>query len=183
MFDGKTSKAPIDIEALLHWALTQPVYQPFRGVSDRALMMNYGFTAIPKGAGGSYAGGDALLRYPAQQDATTIIAAINALDGWSRAIIRVNAIAAIRPDCMIGVQPRRLPVRKRCGKKHRKVVVGHRWDPVSPATLVTIREIYTTWWRAVDRLRGHLADQLNDWQITGFLAPEQPWLTLAADTA
>lgn len=168
--------APIDIEDLLQLALQQPVYRPFRVVSERALAYNYGYTAVPKGCHGGFAGGEVLLRVPAGADAAAVVAAVNALDPWTRAIVRRCAVGGTRPDWFEGVgAPRRVAVMKRHKRRHRKVKVGERWEPCSPQAICAAREIYARWHSAVTRLAEVLRGRLTDWRITGFAAPESPW--------
>lgn len=168
-------KTPIDIEALVQWTMARTGYLPWRGVSERELMFDYGYTAIPEGAPGGFRSGCERLRQVVDDDAATVIAAIEAL-GWpaSRLVV-ANGKAGIQPNWLEGIEPRLVPVKKRCGKKHRKVVVGHRWEPCHPQAICAARDAYRDWHSGLRRLAAVLGDSLIAWRINGFAAPEAPW--------
>lgn len=193
MLDGSPGPQPIDIEVLLQWAYGQTIYVSHRNASDRALLFNHGYTVIPRGCHGSFAGGDTtvMLARDGAADAQTILAAVNALDPWSRAIVTRCAKGCTRPECFIGIEAREVPVRtyplkrRANGKKRKshKAVVTMRWEPCHPSAICATREIYARWHAVVGRLVEVLDGQLTNWAISGFRAPVIPWQTPSQNAA
>lgn len=179
------NRIPIDMEGLLRWAYSQTSYVSYQNAKERSLAINHGYTAIPKGCHSLFTGADAevTLKRTSQPDAKLIIAAVDALDPWSRAIIARCAKSDIRPDCFVGIEAREVEVRtypktrikKGWKKKSHKTVITKRWEPCHPMAIRAAREIYARWHVAVERLSDDLTEHLSDWHITGFSAPEQPW--------
>lgn len=179
------AKRPIDIEYLLHWAYAQTTYVEYRNGSTRTLAFNHDYSAIPKGCHSLFAGADVsvtMLRSSAE-DAKLLVAAVDALDPWTRAIVSRCAKNQSRPDCFAGVEAREVEVKtypkvrgKRRKRKSHKPIVTKRWEPCHPMAICAARETYGRWHVAVARLYDALDGQLNDWKITGFAAPETPWL-------
>lgn len=168
---------PIDIERLLQWAEAQSIAPRLRVPSARELTINpydvhvRGVCNVFRGAGVPVEGG----RYAADIDAERVLAAVDRLDPFTRSIVRVNARGGRRPDWMEGVTPRRVPVYRRCKKRHRKAAAGHRWEPCSPQAICASRELYGRWHATLGRLAAALDGQLICFRINGFAAPAAPW--------
>lgn len=167
----------LDIEHLLQWAYAQTVYVRYGNASGRSLEFNHGYSAIPRGCHGSFAGGDVgvVLCRDGAIDAKRIIEAVDELDPWSRSIVIRCAKSGTRPDCMIGVEPKLVPKYRRCRKKHRRVKVASIWEPCSPKAICAAREIYARWHTVLGRLAEHLTGELNDCDVIGFSASAAPW--------
>lgn len=170
-------RRPVDIEWLLQWAEDQSIAPRLRVPSPRELTLNpydvhvRGVSNVFCGAGVPVEGG----RYAGDIDAERVLAALERLDPFTLAIVRVNARRGGRPDCMAGVEPRLVPVLRRSKKKHRKVAAGHRWEPCSPQAICAARELYGRWHAALQRLAATLDGQLIGFSINGFAAPAAPW--------
>lgn len=183
---------PIDIEMLLQWAYSQTIYVSHYNASDRAMMFNHGYTAIPRGCHASFTGADTavMLTRDGAADAHIVIAAVAALDPWAGAIVARCAKGHTRPDCFIGVEAQEVPVMtypRRKGKKGKKrrshvPIITMRWTPCHPSAICASREIYARWHDAIRRLVPALDGRLTNWVITGFRAPSAPW-TVAAQKA
>lgn len=177
-----TAKTAIDIEALLQWALEHSVAPRLGVPSRRELEFNRGYTAIPKGFHGVFAGGGVAVeggRAAGDIDAERVLAAVDRLDPWSRSIVLVNARARRRPDWMEGVEPRlvaraRYRAKKRGKKRHRASPVMV-WEPCTPQAICATREIYGRWHDALQRLAAALHGRLIAWEINGFAVPTAPW--------
>jgi len=184
---------PTDIETLLQWAYSQTIYVSHRNASDRATMFNHGYTAIPRGCHGSFAGGDTavMLARDGAADARTVITAVGELDPWSKVIVTRCAKGATRPDCFIGIEAQQVQVMtypRKKGKKGKKrkshiPIVTMRWEPCHPSAICASREIYARWHTIVGRLARTLEGALTNWSITGFRAPAAPWETTAQEAA
>jgi hypothetical protein len=176
---GKTGKTPIDIETLVQWAVQQSGHLPWRGVDDRELMYDYGYTALQRQAPPRRSSGRQLAR-AVGQDAAAVIAAVQALDGGVAAVVIACARAGIRPDWMPGVAPRLVPkpvyerIRRRGKKRHRRSV-RIVWEPCDPQAICAARAVYRRWHAALRGLIAPLAGNLSDWNITGLAAPAEPW--------
>lgn len=178
-------KTPIDIEDLVQWAVmhSKPV---LRIPSERSLMFNYGYDAIPKGCGTAFAGGDS--RVPVRRsidlDADRVLQAINALDPWSRSLVTANAKAQRRPDWMQGVKPQledAPPPRRNRGRSkswRKKQIANSRamtWkNGISPYTVRQAQATYTQWHASLRRLADVLKS-IETYEICGFAAPAEPW--------
>lgn len=190
MTDVQPLKRPIDVEHLLHWAYGETGILPWRGVSERALMFDRGYTVIPKGCALSYAGGETLLRCDVPDDAALVIAAVDALPFGVRQVVKACALQQIRPAWLERVEPRLVEHRvswrkgRRKGKKR-----GHRahvervWEPCSPETIRAVREVYADWHAALMRLQCELSGRLSGFEIKGFAAPSTPWCGALEKTA
>lgn len=167
------ARQPIDIEALLQWAIQQSGRLPWRGVSARELMYDYGYTCIPKGTPRCYRSSGTLLSRPIDDDAALVIAAVMALDGEVAAIVIANAREGRRPD--YAGEPRRVPVTRRHRKKHRRVVTGFKLVMPDEGAICAARAAYRQWHAALGSLARTLSGQLDAWQINGFVAAAEPW--------
>jgi hypothetical protein len=111
-------------------------------------------------------------------DAELVIAAIKHLDAAIAATIFACARAKIRPDCMIGVVPKRVAKAsygyKRNGKRRGRPVITMVWD-VDPRAICRARDHYLAWHAALTRLISELQDRLSGFRINGFSAPTSPW--------
>ena len=80
---------------------------------------------------------------------------------------------------MEGVEPRLVykTSRSRKGKHRRKdkPVMVQRWEQCDPAAIRATREIYMRWHAGMLRLIYMLGDELLQFKINGFAAPERPW--------
>ncbi|HEX5321478.1 MAG TPA: hypothetical protein VFW46_20135 [Stellaceae bacterium] len=169
---------PIDIEELLQWAVAQTVEPRLRVPSPRELTLNP-YEARPKGVSNRYRGAGVPVdggRFVADIDAGRVMAAVDRLDPWTRSIVMANAKACRRPDWMEGVEPRMVPVRKRCRRRHRSVVKSHRWEPCSPEAVRATRDIYSRWHQALTRIAQGCENGLLGFQLCGFSAPAFPWV-------
>lgn len=169
---------PIDIEDLVQWAMSQTGYLPWRGVSDRELAFDHGYTVIPKGCGLDYRGGQALLRRAASADATAVIEAIKTLDGEVAAMVIACGRQRIRPNWLDGVEPR-LVARTMYGRRRKKrrgrPVAISVWVPCEPGVIRAARAAYSQWHGGLVRLAAMLAGALSEFTINGLGAPAQPW--------
>lgn len=166
-----------DIELVLRWAFSQTSYVRCESATDRGLLFNHGYSAVPAGCHGLYAGGvtAVVLRRNGMADAATIVEAVERLDPYTRSLVTRCAQKGVRPDCMLGAEPVRVPVTKRSKRGHRRVV-GSRWHPCRPETVQATREVYSRWHVTVGRLAADLSGKLSGWRITGFFAEAEPWL-------
>jgi hypothetical protein len=174
-------KRQIDIEYLLHWAFEQTGILPWRGVSERALMYDHGYSVIPKGCATSYSGGETLLRCDVPEDAAIIIHAVGALPLEVRSVVKACALQQIRPNWMEGVEPRLVERKISWRKRKKRGSRGHRshvqrlWEPCSPETICAVRHIYTAWHAALATLLSRLDGRLSAYHINGLAAPPAPW--------
>jgi hypothetical protein len=166
-----------DIEHILIWAFGQTSYVRHESHTDRGALFNHGYDAVPRGGHGLFAGGttSVTLRRNGMADAAAVVEAVEKLDPYSRSIVTRCAKSGARPDCMLGIDPVRVPVTKRSRKGHRRRVVGSRWEPCDPKAICVAREIYSRWHAAVARLCEAMESKLSGWHITGFRAPKEPW--------
>lgn len=181
------SAGAIDIEALVQWAMgeTSARHLPWRNPSARALAMDHGWTCIPKGVSREYHGADILLPIPTDPDAIAVVAAIEALDDPALAAqIIACGRANLRPECYLGVEPRRVEkviswrkaAKKKKGKKtNRRPVRIVVWEPCEPAAICAARDAYSRWHAGLTVLMRLVSGKLNRWQTTGFRAPARPW--------
>lgn len=186
-------KPSTDIERLLQWAYAQTTYVSYHNASARGLSFNHGYSAIPKGCHNRFEGAELSLTLlsASADDAKVVIAAVEALDPWSASIVSRCAKKGNRPDCFIGVEAYEVEVKtypKRKGRKGKrrkvhKAVITKRWEPCHPAAIRASREIYGRWHAALSRLAIQLHGRLTDWSISGFAAPEAPWLMPLEKTA
>lgn len=178
MFDSAPGTLqPIDIEDLVQWAFDQSITPALRGVSERSLMFDYGYTCIPKGCGSAFSGGGVVLeggRRAVDIDADRVLRALDRLDPFTRAIVQANARAKRRPDWMEGVKPRLVTITRRHKRKHRRIA-GQRWEPCSPEAVRSCRELYARWHAGLRHLHKLLNGTLLSFEINGFGAPDAPW--------
>lgn len=179
---------PIDIEALLQWAVSRSGRLPWRRDDEKQLTLNP-YDARPKrrdkigwGTAEVYAlnvNGRTRVLAPRRRipgaDAERALVAIAMLgDPALSEQVRACARARIRPDWMPGVEPRRVEHKRRHRKKHRPVA-RFEWEPCSPAELQAARDAYSRWHAALLRLADTLQGELQGWRISGFAAPPHPW--------
>lgn len=176
---GVMEKTPIDIEVLLQWAIGQSGHLPWRGVSPRELMFDYGYTVIPRGCERGWHGGGTLLRLSIDDDASRVIEAIKRLEPRVAGIVIACARSQIRPDWMQGVEPKRVPrkiyqrVSRRGRRRHRSTTVMV-WN-IDPAQIAAARSIYERWHAALTRLAVMLDGSLDRWVAKLPQAHPQPW--------
>lgn len=172
------ARQPIDIEALLQWAIGQSGHLPWRGVSARELMFDYGFTVIPKGCRREFRGGGTLLSRAIDDDAAVVVEAVKALEGGIAGVVIACARKGIRPDWMEGIEPRLVPrlayPKKRGKKKHRRAVTME-WKPCHPQVICAARDVYRRWHAALAALAVELDGALIGWRIKGLAAVPEPW--------
>ncbi len=111
-------------------------------------------------------------------DAALVIETIKLLEPATAALVIANGRAGSRPDWLPGIVPRQVPVRKRCRKRHRKVAALV-WAPCDPSAIRAARDAYRRWHRGVALVMERLDHGLEGWEIRGFAAPGEPWLTTA----
>lgn len=172
-------REPIDIEELLRWAIGQTGYLPWCNPSDDDLALDHGWDCVPKGTRALYQPSRGIaLRRGIDPDAAFVVEAVKALDGEVAAQIIACARQGIRPNCLEGVEPRRVAkhvyAKKRGKKKHRRSIIMV-WEPCDPETICLARAAYVRWHRAVASMIAALRGQLMHWRITGFSAPPVPW--------
>jgi len=115
-----------------------------------------------------------------------LVMELNAADPEGRlaGLVIWCALRGCRPETFAGVMPR--PVARRHGANDRPVMVyaDNNWRkplycPVdyvpTRADIESARLEYTRWWVALDWLRTYLPDVLQDHEITGLSAPQEPW--------
>lgn len=188
-------KQPIDIEALLQWAIARSGRLPWRLDDERELSMNKGLTARlrrrPKVgwetasvcAGLTIRSGRLLApgKLVPGPDADIVLEAIQRLpDPAVAATVIYCARSRIRPNWMPGVDPKQVQVLVRCKKKHRRVRAQTIWEPCSPAAVRAAREGYAQWHAALSTLARELDGHLSGWEISGFAAPAEPWTEKSA---
>lgn len=179
-------RQPVDIEVLVQWAVARSGRLPWDRTRDRELMFDQGLTAKPRhrlpaswvlaeACAGLRHNGRALpaLMRPGP-DAERVIEAVKRLDPATAATILCCARSKIRPDCMVGVEPRRVPRRVRSKKRH-KAVTRMFWYPCDPAAICAARAIYARWHAGMMALLAALRGRLEAWNINGFGAAAQPW--------
>lgn len=171
-----------DIETILQWAMAQGRYTSWRLPDARELAMDHGWTCIPKGVSRAYHGGGIVLTRPVLADAGRVFDAVMALpDADTIKMVIACARAGVRPDCLLGIEPRQVEevvygvrkVGRRNRRRGRKTTIMV-WKP-SPEAICAARAAYTRWHGAIDRLIGTLRSELTHWRITGFSAPAAPW--------
>lgn len=175
----------VDIEELLQWAIGQSGYLPWRGVAERELQYDHGYTVLFSAAPPVLSRGIAL-RCTVNGDANAVIDEIRALAPGVAAVVIACARRRIRPACFVGVTPQKINKtiktvsRTKKGWRRRRgrvtsTVTG--WD-VEPATVALARQAYTAWHHALGRMAQRLAGRLETYAIAGFSAPERPWDTI-----
>lgn len=180
-------KTPIDIEALLQWAVARSGRLPWVRDDYRSLTLNP-YSAQPRrrpvtswtlaiACAGQrlFVGAGTPATMIPGADAERVLQAIAGLgDPALCETVRVCARARIRPDWMEGIEPRRVAKRIRCRRQHR-LVTKWVWEPHSPEQIRAARDAYARWHRALLTLSEKLRDDLNDWHINGLAAPAAPW--------
>lgn len=188
---------PVDIEALLQWAIARSGRLPWDRTRDQELAFDRGHTAQLRRrppaswvlaeacAGVRVAGRPLPVMMQPGPDAELVLLAVRRLgDPAVAGVVIACARAKIRPDCMLGVEPRRverpLSWRKaRRGQPRVRMV----WEPCDPAAIRAAREVYRRWHAALGRLADELRGALDEWQINGLAAPAEPWLEVAKEIA
>lgn len=191
---GRARPMPIDIEFLVQWAVARSGRLPWDRTRDRELMFDQGLTAKPRHRMPSswvLAEACAGLRHNSRAlpaimrpgpDAERVIEAIKRLNPSTAANILACARAKIRPDCMLGIEPRRVPRSYRGRKSHRRAI-RMEWEPCTPEAICAARAIYMQWHVGMTALAECLRGGLEAWDINGFRAPAQPWEGGAQETA
>lgn len=183
---GEGAARPVDIEILVQWAIARSGRLPWDNARDTQLMFDQGLTARPRRrppsswiiaeacAGVSYQGRPVRAVMRPGPDADRVIAAIRALPPAAAATVISCARGKIRPDCMVGVVARRVPVERHNRRTHRK---GLRmvWQPCAPEAICLARATYERWHAALTSLSLTLKGGLDAWQVNGFAAPARPW--------
>lgn len=184
----------VDIEFVVQWAVARSGRLPWDNARDSELMFDQGLTAkLRRRPPADWQLSQALagLRrerrpLPAMMvpsgDAERVIAAIKRLPPAAASTVLICARGKIRPDCMLGVEPARVPREVRCKKRH-KLVTRMFWEPCDPASIRAARDTYAAWHAAMRRLVDDLWGALDAWQINGFAAPARPWEGSAARPA
>lgn len=185
---------PIDIEALLQWAVARSGRLPWRRDHPSELSMNRGITARPRKSekiGWATAGimvvtvsgrrqGSIVMRRPGP-DAALVIDAIMRLEPAVAAVVLACARSRIRPDWMDGVVPQRVmrPIYgyKRNRRRRGRPLMAPAWHPCSPADVQAARDSYTRWHMALLALVEDVGGTLASWRITGCDVPATPWLS------
>lgn len=176
----------VDAESLLQWAVERTGRLPWHGIRDMELSYNQGLTARPRRrpiveweiaeacAGIRHNGRPLLATRTPSGDAETVLSAIKHLDPAIAAIVIACARSKIRPDWMEGVVPIQVKQHKRHRTKHRRVTVLV-WKPCDPQMVLAARDVYSRWHHAVSGICDVLNGMLEEWEITGFVAPQEPW--------
>lgn len=191
LLQAPRERQPIDIEALVYWALSRTGRLPWDRARDKELAFDRGVTAKPRTAPpGNWALAEACAGLklgnnrplPAHidpgPDAHRVLAAIRALDPKSASLVLACGRTQIRPDWMEGIEPRQVEKRRswrRCkgGQSRIRLV----WEPCHPDAIRAAHESYTRWHEALITLAFRLRDGLDGWQINGLAAPAEPWAT------
>lgn len=171
------AKQPIDAEHLLQWAIERSGRLPWPGVSDKDLAFDHGWTARPRSTP-PYQAASLTLRCSPSEDATAVIAAINALEPAAALSVAACARSKIRPNWLPGVVPERIATtvyRRKRGKKRHRGSIAMVWHPCDPLTLEAAHCAYTRWHDAVTSIADLLKGQLDNFEIRTFLAPQAPW--------
>ena len=183
---GGPARSPIDIEALVSWAVRRSGALPWGGTRDRELMFDQGLTAKAKRkphvdwataeacAGIAFNGRPIRSRMTPGPDGARVLLAIGMLDPAAAALVLACGRGGIRPDWMPGVEPRLVAKSKRCRKGHRRRLAAV-WEPCSPEAIRLARDAYRRWHAALTRLADQLDGALDVWEIAGFAAPGEPW--------
>jgi hypothetical protein len=188
-----------DIEVVVQWAVARSGRLPWDNARDQELSFDRGLTVRPKRrAPGSWALAEACagLTYQGRPlkavmhpgpDADRVLAAIRRLDPAAAATVLSCARAGIRPDCMLGIEPRRVAVvlswRKGRRKGGHRPIVKMQWEPCAPEAICLARATYERWHAAMRVLSIALKGTLEAWEINGFAAPLRPWEEGAKENA
>ena len=181
---------PIDIEVLVQLAIERSGNLPWSRVRDRELAFDKGLTVKPRKraivswleaeamAGISFEGKAPPARMHPGPDLELVINAIKRLEPRMASAVIACGRAKIRPNCMLGVVPKRVARTtygyKRNGKRRGRPVITMVWD-VDPKAICLARELYSAWHAALTRIMHELRDRLSNYSINGFLAPASPW--------
>ncbi len=189
-------QAPIDIEALVRWALQPGRTGGLAWRDEAALSFDRGVTARPRRrargswslviAGAGRVGGTPrriVLAPSAESDAELVIAAIRALPAAAAALVIQHGRHRTRPGWTDRVEERS----PRWAAPGRPVILFadpfRRAQPFCPLTIKIIEMIteraisrYSAWWEGLATLVGALDGRLRRWRVSGFAAPERPWL-------
>lgn len=179
------SPISIDVEVLISWAFSQTSALPWRNPTDRSIAWNRGWTAVPKGYPRTLGGGETAIRRAQEHDAELVLNAVRRLpDQKVREVVQACAMKGRRPNWLEGVEPvmiekkvswRRLRRRKKgkrpSGRSHFEKV----WDPVTPETILIVREMYAAWHAALIDIGRSVGPLLEKHEINGLAAPSAPW--------
>lgn len=169
-------RRPIDIEALVQWAMAREIMPRLRVPSARELSLNP-YTVLPKGFVNELntGGVDVEGGRPADDiDAERVLRAIDRLDPFTGSMVRNNGRGRCRPDWFDGVEPKQVTKWKRSKKGHRKVPTRE-WKPVHPKAIRAARDLYLTWHGGLRHLVTLLDGELLRFRINGLSAPMMPW--------
>lgn len=183
---SRSGPLPVDIEFVVQWAVARSGRLPWDNARDAELMFDQGLTArlrrrppadwltatLTAGLRRERRPLPAIMR--PSGDAELVIAAIKRLPPAAAQTVLVCARAKIRPDCMLGVEPVRVPRQVRSKRRH-KLVTRMAWEPCDPSSIRAAREGYQAWHAAMRCLAEQLRGALEAWQINGFGAPARPW--------
>lgn len=186
-------RQPIDIEALIAWALRRSGRLPWLRAGDRELAFDRGFDAMPRRrpnigwvlaeacAGLHFAGRGNWAMMSPGPDAAQVVAAIRRLPADVAAMVIACGRAGIRPDWMEGVEPRQVPKSRRDRRRHRRgrVMV---WEPCHPDAICQARDAYRRWWHGIVQVSASVGP-LAQWEISTILAPPEPWLLMPQKNA
>lgn len=181
---------PIDVEDLLQWAIHRSGRLPWMRDDWRQLSMNRGLTAKPKRRekiGWDLAtvglrlstGRSVPAKMVPGPDATRVLAAVQALEPATAAVVLACARSRIRPDWMEGIVPRRVlrPIYgyKRNRQRRGRPILVPVWEPRSPADVAAAHAAYSRWHAALEQLAQRLRGELVGWDVVGLNAPPAPW--------
>lgn len=198
-------KQPIDIEALVSWALSCTGRAPWDRDDPRELALDRGCTALPRrrervtwAQVEAYAGADAgervslgetwakLLMDPHPlavhrvpgDDAQAVLNAIEALPPDDAATVEHYGRKQCRPDRWVHVEPVRVTRTLRANRHRRRTV--RIWSPCTPEARDAARVAYARWHAALVTLREALAGRLERWEVVGPRAAATPWEAMPA---
>lgn len=196
------SREPLDLEALLHWAIARELADlalagddvsgwlaPARSGDGCAELLRR-FEVGDVSVGGGYGAAGAS---PSHQDALLIWAiARQELEGEREALqlVRACARSGERPDWgqdlpVVQLRPEWVVKGRQLKARERVVRGGARYCPIrlqdNAEALRLRRAAYRAWWQAMARLAGVMAAApLITRRCSGFQAPARPWEQLAA---
>ena len=181
-------KTPIDIEALIQWAIGRTGSLPWEIARPDELAFDRGLTANlrrrPSGnwvlaeacAGLTHRGRPLMARMSPGPDGAIVIDAIKSLPPATAAIVLRCARAGIQPDWM-DVVPKLVPKRvygKRRGKKRHRATIAMVWT-VDPEAICAARRLYSMWHEGIERVADMVSGELQGFRINGFAAAAAPW--------
>lgn len=172
-------RTPIDIEMLLHWALS-----PAQGLSAAATFLDLSLDDTGRGAP-LPAMASHLSRSSVQPDALTVKLAVDRLDRDLASLVLMHAQGMSRPDWHPNGAVRRLePVWEGYGERRRIVIERHNCRPhfcpikmLDTTELVAFgRRCWEAWRHALTSLAASLSgNRLRLWVPTGPAVAPAPW--------